>query len=60
MLSVVTFGGVFGHFGMRFPPLGSVKLWTKKTVAKIATEIEPYLSQSIRFYSLGALQMFVN
>jgi hypothetical protein len=41
MLSVVTFGGVLGHFEMRFPPLGSVKLWTKKRLQKLQPKSNP-------------------
>ncbi len=47
MLSVVTFGGVFGHFGMRFPPLGSVKLWTKKRLQKLQPKSSPIYPKAL-------------
>lgn len=49
MLSVVTFGGVFGHFGMRFPPLGSVKLWTKKRLQKLQPKSNPIYPKALGF-----------
>ena len=49
MLSVVTFGGVLGHFEMRFPPLGSVKLWTKKRLQKLQPKSTPIYPKTIGF-----------
>lgn len=49
MLSVVTFGGDFGHFEMRFPPLGSVKLWTKKRLQKLQPKSSPIYPKTIGF-----------
>ena len=49
MLSVVTFGGVFGHFGLRFPPLGSVKLWTKKRLQKLQPKSNPVYPNALGF-----------
>ena len=47
MLSVVTFGGDFGHFEMRFPPLGSVKLWTKKRLQKLQPKSSPIYPKAL-------------
>ena len=60
MLSVLTFWGEFLDISKCVFPIGHCKVMDKKTVAKIATEIEPYLSQCIWFYPLGVLQMFGN
>lgn len=49
MLSVVTFGGDFGHFEMRFPPLGSVKLWTKKRLQKLQPKSSPIYPKVLGF-----------
>ena len=49
MLSVVTFGGVLGHFEMRFPPLGSVKLWTKKRLQKLQPKSSPIYPKALGF-----------
>lgn len=49
MLSVVTFGGVLGHFEMRFPPLGSVKLWTKKRLQKLQPKSSPIYPNALGF-----------
>ena len=49
MLSVVTFGGDFGHFEMRFPPLGSVKLWTKKRLQKLQPKSNPIYPKALGF-----------
>ena len=49
MLSVVTFGGDFGHFEMRFPPLGSVKLWTKKRLQKLQPKSNPIYPKVLDF-----------